>query len=84
MRRAALEGIRPSQRPAGPKRSPRPWCHTTSLALWAEYRTQWRAFVEAYRHGAPRYCDGDVTATFPPGSFPPSRYPRARCFVPAA
>jgi REP element-mobilizing transposase RayT len=84
MRRAALEAIRPSQRPARPKRSPRPLCHTTSPALWAEYRTQWRAFVEAYRQAAPRYCDGDVTATFPLGSFPPSRHPRARCFVSTA
>ena len=84
LRRAALEAVEPWQRPARPKRSPRPMCHTTSPALWAEYRATWRAFIEAYYRAAPRYRDGDVTVTFPAGSFPPSCYPRARCFASSA
>ncbi|MBI4614220.1 MAG: hypothetical protein HY720_11465 [Planctomycetes bacterium] len=67
----AVKTVSPSDRPANPKRSPRPLCHASSRELWEEYREQYAHFVELYRVASKRYRDGERDVTFPPGSFPP-------------
>lgn len=68
----------PTDRPASPKRSPQPLCHTTSLALFKVFARWFRLFVHACRRSSQAYIRGDVGVEFPHGAFAPSKFPRAR------
>ncbi len=68
----------PTDRPASPKRSPQPLCHTTVPAMFRVFARWFRLFVEVCRKRAREYMQGDVEVVFPPGAFAPSRFPRAR------
>ncbi|HEV8577483.1 MAG TPA: hypothetical protein VGX68_00255 [Thermoanaerobaculia bacterium] len=69
---AAVRGQHPFDRPARPKRSPAPLFHAFSkrvrLELWVAYA--W--FVACFRHASAKLRNGDRTAPFPAGSFPPA------------
>ncbi|MBI4614219.1 MAG: hypothetical protein HY720_11460 [Planctomycetes bacterium] len=61
----------PTDRPANPKKSPRPLCHASTRELWEEYRAQYAHFLNLYRVASARFRDGETDVAFPPGSFPP-------------
>jgi len=72
-----LRRVNPSSRPHQPKRSNRPLCHTTMRSLWVTFKQMTRSFEGRYRKAAAQYRQGVVDVVFPPGSFPPSRWPAA-------
>lgn len=76
--RAKAAFIVPTDRPASPKRSPQPLCHTTSLALFKVFARWFKLFVFACRRSAQAYMRGEVDVEFPHGAFGPSKFPRAR------
>lgn len=61
----------PQHRPERPKRSRRPWCHTTSAKLRAEFIEGYRAFRAAFSVASARWRAGDLTARFPSFAFRP-------------
>jgi hypothetical protein len=69
--RDAILGQHPHQRPLRIKWSPAPFVHAaTKAARWEIYRA-FALFVEAYYRAKSRLLEGDLTACFPDGSFPP-------------
>ncbi len=67
----AILAQQPETRPKKIKKSPAPFCHAlrkqVRKALWEAYGM----FFAAYRVAAEKLKEGDWTAVFPPGSFPP-------------
>jgi hypothetical protein len=61
----------PHARPMRTKKSPAPSFHAASRAAREELRQAYGWFVRAFREAADRLRDGDSTARFPIGSFPP-------------
>lgn len=82
--RIRLRPIIPTERPlsatAKPQknRTQQPLCHTTKTPLRDRYRQWDKEFRIAYWDCSRAYREGDVNVEFPPGSFAPSKYPRAR------
>jgi REP element-mobilizing transposase RayT len=77
-RRLQARAVIPTDRPALPKRSPQPLCHTTKPSLYKLYREWYQRFRLAYKASSHEYMQGNTNVEFPPGAFAPSRYPRAR------
>lgn len=77
-RRAEVAFTVPTDRPAMPKRSPQPLCHTTFPALLKVFAHWFKLFVQACKTCAQAYMQGDVGVEFPHGAFAPSRFPKAR------
>jgi REP element-mobilizing transposase RayT len=64
---------KPHRRPNKIKRSPRPLCHCSDPERWKKHRDDYRWFVYLYRVASRKFRSGDLTVTFPEGSFPPAR-----------
>jgi REP element-mobilizing transposase RayT len=77
-RRFQSRTVIPTDRPESDKRSPQPLCHTMLPSLRVIYQEWYRIFRIAYADSSRQYRLGNVNVEFPPGSFAPSRYPRAR------
>jgi REP element-mobilizing transposase RayT len=77
-RRTDVEMTVPTDRPAHPKRSPQPLCHTTKPALYKVFRRWFRLFVSLCRERSREYMRGNIAAVFAPGAFAPSKFPSAR------
>ena len=76
--RVVIPTERPESSKVNPRRnSPQPLCHTTKPSLRKLYREWHRAFRNAYKCSAEKYRSGHIGVVFPPGSFAPSKYPRA-------
>lgn len=79
MARTVIPTDRPESSRSNPrKRSPQPLCHTMESSLRKCYKEWYRAFRIAYEKSAHEYRHGNTAVHFPPGSFAPSRYPKAR------
>jgi hypothetical protein len=77
--RTVIPMDRPESSTSNPrKRSPQPLCHTTKPSLRKLYKEWYREFCVAYENSSREYRVGNTEAEFPPGSFAPSKYPRAR------
>jgi REP element-mobilizing transposase RayT len=77
--RTVIPTDRPESSKSNPrKRSPQPLCHTTKPSLRKLYKAWYREFCVAYQNSSREYRLGDTDTEFPPGSFAPSKYPRAR------
>ena len=68
----AVQRQDPHERPARVKRSPAPLIHAASRAVRLEFWAAYREFVRAFRCASERLRRGDLSATFPPWSFPPA------------
>jgi putative transposase len=77
-RRFQARTLIPTDRPESPKRSRQPLCHTRRASLWRIYQDWYREFRTAHADSSYQYKLGNTDVEFPPGSFAPSRYPRAR------
>ncbi len=82
-RRLEARTVIPTDRPESSKDHPRkrskqPLCHATSQLLTLIYKRWYCQFRVAYADSAREYRRGNIDVEFPPGSFAPSRYPRAR------
>ncbi len=77
-RRFQARTVIPTDRPGSPKRSQQPLCHTTRQSLRERYEEWYEAFCIAYADSSRQYKLGNTNVEFPPGSFAPSKYPRAR------
>lgn len=77
-RRAEVSITVPTDRPASPKRSPQPLCHTTVPALFKVFMRWFRLFVSMCRERSRAYMQGNVDVVFPRGAFAPSKFPLAR------
>jgi REP element-mobilizing transposase RayT len=64
--------VSPHGRPIAPKKSWAPLFHAATKAARRELREAYGWFVAAYREAADKLRRGDLSATFPPGSFIPS------------
>lgn len=81
-----LRTVIPTERPGSSKESARnrqyssrqPICHTTKPSLSKLFKDWNRVFRSAYDESSLEYRSGNVDIVFPPGSFAPSKYPRAR------
>ncbi len=64
----------PHDHPGKVKKSPRPFCHATTVALQKLYREAYEVFVMTYRQAKERFLAGDLDAIddFPPDCFIPS------------
>ena len=62
----------PQHRPASLARSPAPLVHAASQAVRKAFYDAYAWFVAAFRDAAERLRQGDRTAPFPRGSFPPA------------
>ena len=71
--RKLLASLRPTDRPQGFKRSPAPWFHCASKAVRLELKRAYGTFLAAFRLAAQKLRDGELTAPFPDGCFPPPR-----------
>ncbi|WNG28049.1 hypothetical protein F0U62_31610 [Cystobacter fuscus] len=71
----AVRAQHPHTRPERLKRSPRPLGHASTRQALRELREQYRTFVAAFREAAVCWGRGDVSAPFPPFSFPPRVVP---------
>lgn len=69
------EGIEPPQKR---KRTPRPLCHAVTARAIDEHRSEYRAFLDAFRGASTRFRAGDVGVTFPQGAFRPPTTPLVR------
>lgn len=65
------------------KRSKQPLCYTTNPVLREIYREWRREFRSVYRKCSREFRLGNVDIAFPPGSFAPSKYPRAKYAIAA-
>ncbi len=77
-----LRTVLPTDRPESAKRNPRkrspqPLCHTTNPLLRKLYKQGYREFRLAYKTASIEYRKGNTNVEFPPGAFPPSRFPLA-------
>ncbi len=82
-RRLMARTVIPTDRPESSKMYPRkrskqPLCHTTKPSLRRLYKEWYREFRLAYAESAREYRLGNIDVEFPPGSFAPSKLPRAR------
>jgi hypothetical protein len=82
-RRLVARTVIPTDRPESSKlyprkRSPQPLCHAVNESLKNIYEKWYFEFRIAYADSARKYRLGNIDVEFPPGSFAPSRYPRAR------
>ena len=73
LNRKLLRGPEPTDRPRHSKRSPAPWFHCASKVVRQELMRAYAGFLAAYREAANRLKDGELTAPFPDGCFPPPR-----------
>jgi len=71
--RKLLRGIRPTDRPQNPKRSPAPWFHCASRSVRYELKRAYAEFLATYRQAAEPWREGELTAPFPERCFPPPR-----------
>ena len=71
--RKRLKTPAPTDRPRHSKRSPIPWFHCGSRAVRREFRRAYGEFLSAFREAALLLGNGELTAPFPDGSFPPPR-----------
>jgi hypothetical protein len=62
----------PHDRPNKVKKSPAPLFHAATRRVRDELYQAYAAFVAAFRDAAEKLRAGDLTAAFPPGSFPPA------------
>ncbi len=58
--------------PENPKRGPAPICHAACSQLRDEFRSNWLAFVDAYRRASAAFRTGVLDIPFPDWSFRPS------------
>lgn len=58
-------------RPRSPKRSRRPYCHSSCPRRRAERFRNMNALLESYADSATRFRAGQVDVVFPPGTYPP-------------
>jgi REP element-mobilizing transposase RayT len=78
LQRIVIATERPICAPNRPsKKSKCPLCHTTNASLRATYIEWHREFKLSYKECSRAYRMGNVSIEFPPGSFAPSKYPRA-------
>ena len=77
-RRFQARTVIPTDRPTSSKRSSQPLCHTMKPSLRERYEEWYQAFRIAYADSSRQYKLGNTSVEFPPGSFAPSKYPRAR------
>ena len=82
-RQLAARTVIPTDRPELSKTNPRkrskqPLCHTMKASLGRLYKIWYREFRIAYADSSRQYRLGNIDVEFPPGSFAPSKYPRAR------
>ncbi len=61
----------PHSRPSKPKRSPKPIVHAATKAVRKAMKIEFYVFRKAYRYASEQLRDGDLTASFPPGSHRP-------------
>ena len=66
-----LRQFTPDRCVANPKRSPAPLVHAATLAARLAFRELYGAFVSLYEEASRLFREGDLTAVFPPGAFPP-------------
>jgi REP element-mobilizing transposase RayT len=71
--RAILRRVRPTDRPQPAKWTPAPWFHCASRTMRLRLKEAYSEFLAAYRHAARALQDGELTAPFPEGCFPPPR-----------
>ncbi len=62
----------PHSAPVRSKKSPAPAFHAATRAAHRALREAYRHFVASFRDAAERLRAGDLSARFPPGSFPPA------------
>jgi REP element-mobilizing transposase RayT len=65
----------PHSRPKSSKKSPAPLCHAFTRSMRQQLRQAYAAFLESFRDAADRLRQGDLSVSFPAGSFPPPRPP---------
>jgi REP element-mobilizing transposase RayT len=68
---AAIRAQHPHNRPVRTKRSPAPLVHAATRTARRELYEAYAWFLAAFRHAAEGLREGDVSAKFPSGSFPP-------------
>ena len=61
----------PDTRPNWRKKSPAPLYHAATKAVRKAFWEAYATFVAAFREAADRWREGDRSARFPIGSFPP-------------
>ena len=64
--------FRPTRRPRGVEKSPKPRIHARAEAKLKEWREAFGAIVAAFREASARLRSGDRHAEFPEGTFPPA------------
>jgi hypothetical protein len=71
---AAILAQDPHSRPVSTDRSPAPFVHASDEETEVAFRSQYRAFVDAFRAGAQRLIERAraMVDVFPPWSFPPA------------
>jgi REP element-mobilizing transposase RayT len=67
-----------TDRPAQPKLSPGPICHSTLPALRKAYRLGYRLFEQACAEASRHYMRGNIEVVFPLGAHAPAKYPGPR------
>jgi hypothetical protein len=71
--RHAVQAQQPQDQPNQSKKSPAPLFHAASQAVCRELYEAYAWFVGCFRQAAEKWKAGDLTASFPSGSFPPGR-----------
>jgi len=74
----------PQHRPARPKRSPAPSCHTTDRQLRDKFTEDCRSFSTVYCEASPAWRRGDLTARFPVMAVRPFLWPNQSTLANAA
>jgi hypothetical protein len=70
--RAAILSQDPHGKPTRSKKSPAPRFHAFRKTVRQELYDAYSWFVAAFRTASEKLRSGDLTASFPPGSFPPA------------
>lgn len=70
--RAAILSQDPHSKPIRSKKSPAPHFHAFHKTVRQELYETYSWFVAAFRTASEKLRSGDLTASFPPGSFPPA------------
>ena len=70
--RAAILSQDPHGKPVRSKKSPAPRFHTFRKTARQDLYDAYSWFVAAFRTASEKLRSGDLTASFPPGSFPPA------------
>ncbi len=71
--RRSVLNTHPHHRPKEVKTSPAPLVHAPSKEIRMAFLESYRLFTKAFRAAADLLRNGDLTAVFPVGSFPPGR-----------